>query len=41
MLHLHEDLGLLRIDTGRQVRRRGIDHSRLELLGILRHCDGV
>lgn len=40
-LHLHEDLGFFWVYSSRQVRSRGIDHSCLELLGVLRHRDGM
>lgn len=40
-MHLNENFGLFRVYSSCQVRSGRIDHSRLELLGVLRHCDGV
>lgn len=40
-MHLNENLGLFRVNSSRQVHRCCIDDARLELLGVLRHCDGM
>lgn len=40
-LHLDENLGLFGIHTGCQVGGDGVDHTRLQLLRVLGHCDGV
>lgn len=39
--HLHENLRFLGVYAGCQVSRGGVEHSDLELLGVLRHCDSV
>ena len=39
--HLHKHLRLFRIHAGRQVRCGGVEYAEFELLGVLRHRDGM
>ena len=40
-MHLNKNLGLFRVNSGREVRSSRIDDSRLELLRVLGHCYGM